>query len=153
MGEFFKPLRRKLGVVTLLVACVFAAGWVRSLHSREFIFIEFEIPIGGRINVYTSADQMDILLQRSTGWVFDFGELDPIVTLNALDDVWFFDVHKIEGKIVDGVQQVEPGYKARVYFYAIVVPLTLISLRLLLFSKPRQSTHMKTNEPCPSDGK
>ena len=31
MSEFFKPWRRKLGVVTLAVACVFAGGWVRSL--------------------------------------------------------------------------------------------------------------------------
>jgi len=30
MGEFFKGWRRKIGVVSLVVACVFAAGWVRS---------------------------------------------------------------------------------------------------------------------------
>ena len=30
MNGFFKPLRRKFGVVTLLVACVFMASWVRS---------------------------------------------------------------------------------------------------------------------------
>jgi hypothetical protein len=29
MGDYFKPLRRKMGVVTLVIACVFAAGWVR----------------------------------------------------------------------------------------------------------------------------
>jgi hypothetical protein len=31
MLEFFKGWRRKFGVLTLLMACVFAAGWVRSL--------------------------------------------------------------------------------------------------------------------------
>ena len=31
MGEFFKGWRRKVGCVTLVMACVFAAGWVRSL--------------------------------------------------------------------------------------------------------------------------
>lgn len=30
MGTYFKPLRRKLGVATLMLACVFAMGWVRS---------------------------------------------------------------------------------------------------------------------------
>ena len=30
MGEYFKPLRRKIGVLTLGLACVAAAGWVRS---------------------------------------------------------------------------------------------------------------------------
>ena len=30
MREFFKPWRRKIGVVTLVMACVLMAGWVRS---------------------------------------------------------------------------------------------------------------------------
>ena len=34
MREFFKGWRRKAGVVTLVTACVVAAGWVQSL-SRE----------------------------------------------------------------------------------------------------------------------
>ena len=35
MREFFKPCRRKFGVVTLLMACVFTAGWVRSTRVNE----------------------------------------------------------------------------------------------------------------------
>jgi hypothetical protein len=31
MMGYFKPLRHKFGVMTLLMACVFSAGWVRSL--------------------------------------------------------------------------------------------------------------------------
>jgi hypothetical protein len=31
MGEYFKPPRRKLGIVTLGLACVLMAGWGRSL--------------------------------------------------------------------------------------------------------------------------
>lgn len=31
MREFFKGWKRIVGVVTLVMACVFAAGWVRSL--------------------------------------------------------------------------------------------------------------------------
>ena len=30
MGDFFKPWRRKIGVLTLVMACFVAAGWVRS---------------------------------------------------------------------------------------------------------------------------
>jgi len=30
MGEFFKGWRRKTGVVTLVMACVFMSAWVRS---------------------------------------------------------------------------------------------------------------------------
>jgi hypothetical protein len=31
MGTYFKPWRRKLGVMVLLFTCLFAAGWIRSL--------------------------------------------------------------------------------------------------------------------------
>ncbi len=30
MGDYFKPWQRKIGVVTLVTACVFMAGWARS---------------------------------------------------------------------------------------------------------------------------
>ena len=30
MGDFFKPWGRKIGVVTLVMACVFMMGWIRS---------------------------------------------------------------------------------------------------------------------------
>lgn len=41
MGAFFKPWRRKAGCVTLLTACVFAAGWVRSLTICDGMAITF----------------------------------------------------------------------------------------------------------------
>lgn len=31
MLQYFKPLRRKIGMVTQVMACLFAVGWVRSL--------------------------------------------------------------------------------------------------------------------------
>ena len=40
MFDYFKPLRRKIGVCTLVIACVFAAGWVRSLYVEDnFTFL------------------------------------------------------------------------------------------------------------------
>ena len=30
MSDYFKPLRRKVGLVTLAMACLLTAGWVRS---------------------------------------------------------------------------------------------------------------------------
>lgn len=35
MGGYLKSLRRKLGIVTLLTACLFAAAWVRSLRTSD----------------------------------------------------------------------------------------------------------------------
>ena len=39
MGEFFKPWRRKLGIVTLVLACVFMGGWVRSYSAHDALNI------------------------------------------------------------------------------------------------------------------
>jgi hypothetical protein len=39
MREFFKPLRRLVGVATLVMACVFAFAWVRSLHWIDRIIV------------------------------------------------------------------------------------------------------------------
>ena len=37
MGDYFKPMRRKLGVVTLMMACVSVSGWVRSLTELDVL--------------------------------------------------------------------------------------------------------------------
>lgn len=39
MGEFFKGWRRKTGVLTLVMACLFAAVWVRSMYQRDYQFV------------------------------------------------------------------------------------------------------------------
>ena len=40
MGAYFKPLRWKIGVVTLVIACVFVVGWVRSVRVKDEISFE-----------------------------------------------------------------------------------------------------------------
>lgn len=35
---YFKPMRPKIGVLTLVMACVFAGGWVRSFTLTDAIF-------------------------------------------------------------------------------------------------------------------
>src|SRR5579862_3974266 len=40
MPTYFKPLRRKVGVATLVMACVFAAGWVRSMFYYDDLFCD-----------------------------------------------------------------------------------------------------------------
>jgi hypothetical protein len=42
MGNLFHGFRRKLGVVTLLLACVFTVGWVRSLIVEDKFAFEFQ---------------------------------------------------------------------------------------------------------------
>jgi len=39
MREFFRPFRRKLGAVTLMMACALTGLWVRSVHHLEVVFV------------------------------------------------------------------------------------------------------------------
>src|SRR5262245_34240100 len=44
--SYFKPLRRKIGAMTLAMACVFAAGWVRNIVCFDVAWI----PIGNNVS-------------------------------------------------------------------------------------------------------
>ena len=37
LAEYFKPWRQKFGVLTLLLACVFAVSWIRSFRSEDYV--------------------------------------------------------------------------------------------------------------------
>jgi hypothetical protein len=41
MRDFFRGWKRKLGVVTLGLACLFAAGWVKSYSAQDIISMSF----------------------------------------------------------------------------------------------------------------
>lgn len=41
MSNYFKPWRRKIGVVTLVMACVFAAVWARTTDEESVNGVEF----------------------------------------------------------------------------------------------------------------
>jgi hypothetical protein len=98
MREFFRGWKRKAGCVTLLLACVFAAGWVRSQNSIDsFVISDFEfVSLNGRI---------------------DFGVLWRRVSIGIGE---FPEYH---------------AYKC-VYYWSLVLPLTLLSAYLLV-SKQR----------------
>lgn len=40
MREFFKPWRRKLGVLVLVLACVLMAGWARSQRMIDELSVD-----------------------------------------------------------------------------------------------------------------
>ena len=42
MGEFFNGWRRKVGVVTLIIACLFTAFWLATLET-EFPILDFDL--------------------------------------------------------------------------------------------------------------
>lgn len=153
---FFKPLRRKFGVVTLVMACVFACGWVRSVYISEVVSSLI-------------SDQTQVFMNSTDGmfWcgrfiVHDPGYFSSQPTLRWVqyDDnkfnredwelswYWCFS----DGGMVAHSSGTTPQNQQYDYFlvammpyWSIVIPMTLLSAYLLL-SKPRQSVQKKIVE-------
>jgi hypothetical protein len=131
MGGFFHGWRRKLGVVTLVVACMFAALWVRSPTIDDRItFPTFcncsceSESIFGRLvwqTVISEDTEYDLSL-RSTQW----GDGMP-PRMFGDDGLFYFHRNGREGSLF---------LELCIPHWSIVIPLTLLSAWLLL-SKPR----------------
>ena len=149
MPAFFKPWRRKIGVLTLVMACVFLGGWVRSLSIEDKV----TIPIPQAASVEFLSMQSKFCLTRysrpqrcewkstpmknvtnhpmnllSADWSMRFCGLRLFTNLHAYGD-------KTAGLLVP--------------YWMPVVPITLLSVFLLL-SKSRESTRTQIVVPIPA---
>ena len=158
MGDYFKPWRRKIGVVTLVLACVFAAGWVRSLTRVDLIELNGKpwrynvssgfgqlhfwqmSPLEKKIPFFRASFVMK--LKNFTGHTITNGvaTFDPMRNQTTWRWDWM-GFHLSDG--MKGTVQVRLCF---VPYWSIVIPLTLISLWLLLV-KPHRSTQKKITEP------
>ena len=129
MREFFRPLRRKIGVVTLELACLFMAGWTRSYSVADMII----------------GEEAGFIFESVSGRI-EWGEFYAEV-----------DKELIEWRTVD-VRKIPPeyygpdyhNYAQEISYPLIVIPLTAISAFLLL-SKPKTSTSKTITEPTGND--
>ena len=123
MWDYFKPLRRKIGIVTLLLACVFAGGWMRSRTQADWILLFGRITLvsGGQKIVAADRDQIGVvrlyLSKRRIETVAKFP-----------DELWFGWDTCTSGGILTGF---DSGIRMLPY-WSVVVPLTLASAYLLL---------------------
>ena len=174
MGDFFKPWRRKIGVATLLMACVLMAGWIRSPTGRD----RLRFPID-TLNYHDIAS-------FGGGLLWERVYLVQPIKLNAVESTYasalfsefattFVDTQM---NLTSGIQEGggqrfewrwrccgfdageigEDGALGKfrgtfwfISYWSIVLPLTFISAFLLL-TKPRQLTQKKTPEPTANDG-
>lgn len=155
MWSYFKPLRRKLGAVTLLLACVCATGWVRSStyddgFDQTLSQSRYGISsVRGKIRAYFARSEHARVLKM--GHQFWSYKLDP----NQKTDL---DVEKESsglnlgnfrllrsnqdwGHYSELVQTAGPAVPVTLFdvqlpYWSIVMPLTALSAYLLL-SKPR----------------
>lgn len=138
--NYFKPLRRKVGVVVLVMTCLMMIGWTRSAT----VFDSFDLPIGGiaasgvlsanrQIGLYFTTDKTEYRFPERPAWKEHKRETFEAMFPKRLGYDWdwrygqFAWLRNSSGRV-------------RVLatpFWSIVAPLSLLSAYLLL-SKPRQ---------------
>ncbi len=151
MGNFFHGWRRKIGVVTLLMACVFMAGWVRSLSVRDI-----------KVLSWSNLSPHRFISQDATiAWQRFESSLPVILTPSQVESVAIMDP-KHRGQFVEvrtcREGDYQWGFRGRgfsfghldselsrirgsiwiVPYWSIVTPLTLLSACLLLSQRRRR---------------
>jgi hypothetical protein len=150
MHTFFHGWRRKAGLVTLVMSCVLVAGWIRSFRFRDSI----EFPSWQRDETIPGIASDN----QSISWQF----VRASVSYSAVPSAdWFrwrfvtkyspqipFEV--VEDQTVYGfgrkIEEYDRGYSSYtrtqylVPYWAMVIPLTLLSAYLLLVPPPKQIT-------------
>ena len=143
MGDFFHGWRRKIGVVTLVITCVFAAGWVRSFGLTDLVHAAFSSQ--SCIFVESSEQTIGIGMERvnpvRTWHILPVWETTPSSGIKPLDNIqhfkWNAQWHDFG---IGGNYEYYPDnllLEAQAPYWFTVIPLTLLSAWLLL-SKPRQ---------------
>jgi len=166
MGEFFRGWKRKVGVVTLLMACVFAGGWLRSEMNDEVVNCAFwetnhairsfdgkiqfrrAAPHYGTIFLSWDSIKASHKIEPKQDWEDD--EDDDWKNYNIL---WRTD-------LVYGFHYgvgTHKKFEARrlelwnIPYWSITITLTALSA-FLLIKKPKTSTQKKTSEPIANEG-
>ena len=159
MRDFFKPWRRKLGCVTLVLACVFAGVWVRSLYGSDSTLF----PTGKALSLQLISRSATLTIRR-----FEspyrvrplIGNADRIGLVGAvkLDEMTTADIETTLDEIIHAKVGNPYSWKFRFWgieyghldvrgmslrvtvwklpFWSIVIPLTLLSAWLLLSKQP-----------------
>ena len=149
MGDYFKPWRRKIGMIPLVLACVFSAGWVRSQRIQDQIWVQQQ----QSLHVFVSMDGVvswtrssPFFLNIPVRWVSK--DSTKMVRQNSWDggDVhWHWQRGGFDFGAASFEEATSKGHAGpwtrrievwQVPFWSIVTPLTLLSAFLLL-SWPR----------------
>ena len=140
MTEYFEPIRRRMGLVMLVLACLFTAGWVRS----EWMEDSFEFRIGRytALEFRSVAGKLRWILEDCSN-VARAWQPQPWHSRSRNFDyypkstIWEWPIRAClvyEGNSADTVAR---SRHLHVTYWSVVIPLTLLSSWLLL-SKMRQ---------------
>jgi len=126
--SYFKPWRRKLGLVALLVACVLMSGWMRSNQERDRL--GFGSPL--------DTDFPCVVSHKGRIAFRFFEDVEPDFQLfyDRADDRLWHPLITVEPFTVGSGRCLGGGHSIVFSYRSIVLPFTLLSAYLLL-SKPR----------------
>ena len=114
MGGFFHGWRRKVGCITLLVACLLAGMWIRSNAAYDGIWLTIEgrrymaTSVGGRVGFWSQQSSV------SHGWISQ----------------------RLEADHAAGLSTMLLGQAVVLPYWSLILPLTLFSAYLILW-KPK----------------
>ena len=131
MGDFFIGWRRKVGVVTLVLACVFAGGWVKSLSTTDILNLRGRkqtILFSGNCSIALVTPQFEL----SRTWH----------TFPGSEHVFFGDLSFKQRGLRTGYRlehnpewELPNGLRSTFWtasYWSIVIPLTILSAYLLI---------------------
>ena len=160
VGNFFFGWKRKLGVIMLLMSCLFMAGWVRSLGEIDVI----HVPLGNHHEIAFSSGGYSLACRA--GWDEEGNEFldwetqpasnyDPSRRFSAIIDIGFDDPIQWFGKWAGfGIGVTPPKFRhflREVYmiipYWMITIPQTLVA-GLLILARPLKSIQKTILEPA-----
>lgn len=151
MCEFFNSWRRKIGVMTLGLACVFTAGWVRSQSWTDVLDFGDDLLVASIDSRLAGVIRIEIAERKDRDWHLPEWETEEYFELESeLDDneIWIWRCAGLGFAFALFGKQVELiGFAP---YWSIVLPLTLIAAYLLL-NKPRPTTIRGRSPPPEPD--
>ncbi|WP_010585968.1 hypothetical protein [Schlesneria paludicola] len=134
IGEYFHGTSRKLGVVTLVLACALMAGWSRSISTLDVV----TVPLGATTVVqWASTDRqllwvIDSSLAPGDAFSFNLWDSDAVMPLNEIlkEYRWTWHFYGM------GTAEAFTGQESIwvVPYMMVVIPLTLVSLILIVWN-------------------
>ena len=157
MGEFFRRWRRKVGCIALVMASVFAGGWIRSIDTQDRLATEITPKC---IGMFWSGESC---LSISLAWSndSDIAWAKAVMVHHFSNFMYFTIMDSRESKLgswpigfglfrkegISGGDEQDLALLAP--YWSVVLPLTALSAYLLL-SKPRPTkpSESKPDEDC-----
>lgn len=140
MREFFRGLKRKVGVVTLVMAFLVLGWWCRSLPT----FDEIVTPMGNHTWFGLISIRQSLVLEKDSGgsllrWGLPRATSFPWTEIDPLDSrvTWYWTSCGFGiGEVPSTPLILLPVTIFMVPYWSILIPLTLLSAWLLLSKRP-----------------